>query len=369
MPSSSDEQSLYRLHALPGRSGGSELGTLESPAAAAWAAGIQRWLRDSPHALPLVAGAIAGMSVEGTLFPLDSVKTRLQSGRAFLQADAFRGVYRGVGVTALGAVPASAIFFCTYETTRERYGSVLLASVVGEIAASSVRVPVDFVKQRLQVGLASGFRSAARDLLASPGSVIFASFRVSAMRDVAQSGLQYPMYEHLKCCLAQRTGVRSSEELPVWQAAACGSVAGSSSAAATTPLDVLRTRLNLGGRSAERGTAGALATAGSPLLVEAQALLADCRRSRSFGSLFAGAGCRASWMGMGGFIFLGSFEFVRRQLKGFADSAGPSACPPGPPQAQAVRAPRQPSPLRAHGRAPARAAAAGSPKRSSGPLT
>merc|ERR1719203_512949 len=126
--------------------------------------GAQRWCRESAYVGPMVAGAAAGVTVEAVLFPLDSLKTRLQSGREFWRADNFRGIYRGVGITAVGAVPASAIFFCTYEHMKDCYGSVLFASVAGEIAASSVRVPVDLVKQRLQIGLVSGLGAAARDL-------------------------------------------------------------------------------------------------------------------------------------------------------------------------------------------------------------
>merc|ERR1719464_88496 len=110
-------------------------------------------------------------------------------------AGGLRSIYRGVGVTAAGAIPTSAIFFSAYELTKERSGSMVLASVLGELAACGLRVPVDLAKQRLQAGLASSLGGAARDLLATPGSVILAAFRVSIARDVAHSGLQYPMYE------------------------------------------------------------------------------------------------------------------------------------------------------------------------------
>lgn len=41
------------------------------------------------------AGALAGVSVDVTLYPLDTIKTRLQSQQGFYKAGGFRGVYQG----------------------------------------------------------------------------------------------------------------------------------------------------------------------------------------------------------------------------------------------------------------------------------
>lgn len=41
------------------------------------------------------AGAIAGLSVDVALYPLDTLKTRLQSQHGFYKSGGFSGVYRG----------------------------------------------------------------------------------------------------------------------------------------------------------------------------------------------------------------------------------------------------------------------------------
>ena len=51
------------------------------------------------------AGAAAGFAVDITLFPLDTLKTRLQSKQRFIKAGGFRGIYSGIGSVAIGSAP------------------------------------------------------------------------------------------------------------------------------------------------------------------------------------------------------------------------------------------------------------------------
>ena len=63
----------------------------------------------------LVAGGLAGTSVDVALFPIDTIKTRLQSPQGFLKAGGFSGVYNGLGAAAAGSAPGAALFFSVYE--------------------------------------------------------------------------------------------------------------------------------------------------------------------------------------------------------------------------------------------------------------
>ena len=40
-----------------------------------------------------------------TLFPLDTIKTRVQSGVGFRKAGGFSGIYRGLGPAFIGSAP------------------------------------------------------------------------------------------------------------------------------------------------------------------------------------------------------------------------------------------------------------------------
>ena len=84
------------------------------------------------------AGGLAGTSVDLLFFPIDTVKTRLQSAQGFAKAGGFRGIYKGVGSVIVGSAPSgafefssslrrrgftdrlsAAIFFVTYDTLKQ----------------------------------------------------------------------------------------------------------------------------------------------------------------------------------------------------------------------------------------------------------
>ena len=89
-----------------------------------------------PFTLALIAGGCAGTTVDVALYPLDALKTRLQSPLGFWGAGGFSGIYRGVLATALGASPGSAMFFsaCAFHTTRIKPEHTKLAALLHRIS-------------------------------------------------------------------------------------------------------------------------------------------------------------------------------------------------------------------------------------------
>ena len=67
----------------------------------------------------LVSGGIAGTTVDVALYPLDTIKTRLQAPQGFLKAGGFKGVYKGLSAAAVGSAPGAALFFSTYEMSKQ----------------------------------------------------------------------------------------------------------------------------------------------------------------------------------------------------------------------------------------------------------
>eukprot|EP00571_Detonula_confervacea_P016927 CAMPEP_0172302652 /NCGR_PEP_ID=MMETSP1058-20130122/4315_1 /TAXON_ID=83371 /ORGANISM="Detonula confervacea, Strain CCMP 353" /LENGTH=267 /DNA_ID=CAMNT_0013013203 /DNA_START=74 /DNA_END=874 /DNA_ORIENTATION=+ len=224
--------------------------------------------RHTPFITSLVAGGLAGTSVDLALFPIDTLKTRLQSPHGFLAAGGFRGVYRGVMAAAAGSSPGAALFFGTYETMKPVISKVqhgylgesaspalthMIAASIGEAAACLVRVPTEVIKSKMQTNAAgaSTLSSTLKLVLSEKDGRAFASsvfgglyrgYGITLVREVPFAFIQFPLYERLKVEWGKIQGYDAS---PL-QAATCGSFAGAIAAAITTPLDVVKTRLMLG---------------------------------------------------------------------------------------------------------------------------
>jgi solute carrier family 25 S-adenosylmethionine transporter 26 len=253
------------------------------------------------------AGALAGLSVDVALFPLDTIKTRLQSPQGFLKAGGFEGVYKGVTAAAGGSMPGAALFFCTYETTKPIFERLLnngaqaqmVAASVAETMACLVRVPTEVVKQRMQTGMEKSALEAVPKIIKNEGiGGIYAGFGVTVMREIPFSAIQFPIYERLKDMWSDAQGHRVAP----WQSAACGSFAGGVAAAVTTPLDVIKTRLMLGADSSGVAYQGAFD------------VYSKVVKNEGFGTLFSGIQPRVMWISIGGFVFFGAYEGAKSML-------------------------------------------------------
>ncbi len=56
---------------------------------------------DTPFVVALAAGGCAGTAVDVSLYPIDTIKTRLQAKQGFWKSGGFRGVYSGLGAAAI----------------------------------------------------------------------------------------------------------------------------------------------------------------------------------------------------------------------------------------------------------------------------
>ncbi|XP_039654456.1 S-adenosylmethionine mitochondrial carrier protein isoform X3 [Perca fluviatilis] len=148
----------------------------------------------------LVAGGSAGMCVDLTLFPLDTIKTRLQSQQGFYKAGGFRGIYAGVPSAAIGSFPNAAAFFVTYECTKSLLGAGevlaaphvapvthMLAASLGEIVACLIRVPTEVVKQRTQASPSSTTYQMLLATLREEGvRGLYRGYRSTVLREMVQ---------------------------------------------------------------------------------------------------------------------------------------------------------------------------------------
>lgn len=210
-----------------------------------------------------------------------------------------------------------------------------------------MRVPTEVIKQRAQAGLFGGssllalkdilsLRHAAPSTSGSAGSsagpsavpvkrgygqVVRELYRgagITIAREIPFTVLQFTMWESMKATYARRylqgdgssssssTAVSSTEaQIPASTSAMFGSVAGAIAAGLTTPLDVIKTRVML----ARRGDGGADAPVRVKEIVRGIA-------QEGLGAFWRGVGPRVAWIGIGGAVFLGSYQWAWNTLEG-----------------------------------------------------
>ncbi|KAJ5107017.1 S-adenosylmethionine mitochondrial carrier protein [Penicillium angulare] len=322
----------------------------------------------------LLSGAVAGLTVDCSLYPLDTIKTRLQKARdpnapngpRLSLRQTVRGIYAGLPSVLFGSAPSAASFFIVYDgvkrsllppkgspDTPSRTHIILthsVASSLGEIAACAVRVPTEVIKQRAQAGLFGGSSLLAlKDILSlrhaappppppaagtnatlisgplntSPSSTsipkrgysqvfreLYRGAGITIAREIPFTVIQFTMWESMKEAYGKRylkpiSGAVSVSEtqIPASTSAMFGSVAGAISAGLTTP----RALCLLGGGEV-----------GAPVRIRE---IVSGIAQEGMGAFWRGIGPRVAWIGIGGSVFLGSYQWAwnslerRRELK------------------------------------------------------
>jgi hypothetical protein len=263
-----------------------------------------------------------------------------------------RGIYAGLPSVLFGSAPSAASFFIVYDGVKRTllppsssssseppsrahvFFTHSLASSLGEISACAVRVPTEVIKQRAQAGLFGGSSLLAlKDILSlrhavpesqittggAPvkrgyGQVIRELYRgagITIAREIPFTVLQFTMWESMKATYAQRylrreegASIKESQ-IPASTSAMFGSVAGAIAAGLTTPLDVIKTRVML----ARRGDGGVDAPVRVKEIVRGIA-------QEGLGAFWRGIGPRVAWIGIGGAVFLGSYQWAWNTLEG-----------------------------------------------------
>ncbi|XP_070684611.1 mitoferrin-2-like [Pempheris klunzingeri] len=226
--------------------------------------GLPQGVATSTH---MLAGAVAGIMEHCLMYPIDCVKTRMQSlhpepGARYRNVmDALRQIVRteglwrpirGVNVLAVGAGPAHALYFACYEKIKFSLSDAIhpganshfangVAGCMATVLHDAVMNPAEVVKQRMQM-----FNSPYRGVLDCMGSLLrregpaafYRSYTTQLTMNVPFQALHFMTYEYLQELLNPHRQYNPSSHV------VSGALAGALAAAVTTPLDVCKTLLN-----------------------------------------------------------------------------------------------------------------------------
>ncbi|UZJ53202.1 hypothetical protein CBS101457_002522 [Exobasidium rhododendri] len=289
-----------------------------------------RGRRAPSYSTSLLSGALSGLSVDLLFYPIDTLKTRLQSSKGFIQSGGFSGIYRGIGSVAVGSAPGAACFFVVYESMKPmilqykifgddgrigKAGGHMLAASTAEIAACLIRVPTEVIKSRQQTssyGSKASTLQAFKAVWAEAGiRGYYRGFAGTIGREIPFTCIQFPLYEYFKTYIGMRSSntTGKAHSIPTWQAGFAGSAAGAIAAGLTTPLDVVKTRIMLDRYSPQGDVNRKIIPTLRHIFV-----------NEGLRTLFSGFIPRTLWIGLGGFVFLGTFEAGIQVLEGGRDT-------------------------------------------------
>ncbi|KAJ8920122.1 hypothetical protein NQ315_011779 [Exocentrus adspersus] len=228
----------------------------------------------------MIAGAIAGVMEHCVMYPLDSVKTRMQSlttsgtegiGETLLRMVRHEGLLRpvrGMSAMVVGAGPSHALYFSSYEylkntltqyTSSHRYHTLVYGAsgCIATLIHDGFMNPAEVVKQRMQM-TNSPYKSALRcvqHIYQSEGlAAFYRSYTTQLTMNVPFQSIHFVVYE-LSQKVINEDGVYNP---PAHMAS--GALAGGVAAAVTTPLDVCKTLLNTQQSGAATGLVEAFKT-------------------------------------------------------------------------------------------------------------
>eukprot|EP00953_Heterococcus_sp_UTEX-ZZ885_P039770 20371-Heterococcus_DN1.PRE.2 len=220
----------------------------------------------------LAAGAIARAISIATLYPVDTIKTRVQLAQ-LPTVPSIGLLFKGLTSSLAGQIPYAALSFGCYESYKGfllarmpksmSLAAVSLAAVAGDLTGSIWLVPSEVIKQLLQAGRYTSMREAVRTIYSAEGAKgFYRGYSSQVARDVPFRVIQLVSYEYIKSAWLARTKhasstssavhgkrhhkaavITDSVELSSKEAMVVGALAGTISAALTTPFDVLKTAM------------------------------------------------------------------------------------------------------------------------------
>lgn len=296
----------------------------------------------------VLASAVSGCLSRTVVHPLDTIRSRMMVSTSMsseasftnvastlMRTDGIRGLYRGFGVSVVMQAPAISAFLTTYDWSKAKLSSTyshvnptlfsasspvvhLSAALIAETASAVFWVPMEVIKQRAQVrapGSSATSLGIVRDLLKHEGvGALFRGYGITIAVYGPYSMLYFSTYEKLKKLASgsnkQLQHQQQKVTLSVPVTASCAGLAGGFAAACTTPLDVIKTRIQTQDDvqvRANRNESGSKATTYRSTWHAVQQIV----RREGAVALFRGVSARVLWCIPSTAISMSTFEYLK----------------------------------------------------------
>jgi solute carrier family 25 S-adenosylmethionine transporter 26 len=250
----------------------------------------------------LLAGGVAGCTVDVSLHPLDSLKTRIQAVVRHTKIN-WQNPYAGICPALIASFPSAAVFWVTYQGVKDgmsRYRVTdipalkhLVGACAASVTSSIVRTPFEIIKQQMQVGKFRTSSEAVRSILASKGPRgLFAGTNSLILREIPFESIQFLLYEYLK---HEDYG---GNESCILKQLVYGGLSGGFAAFITTPIDVVKTRMMVKNK----------------IGISTRDAVMEILRKEGGAALWKGWQLRVLLTTVGGMIFFGTYEALFHQL-------------------------------------------------------
>lgn len=296
----------------------------------------EEWDRSAPFWQHAVAGSAAGMMEHVAMYPVDTVKTRMQAAppepggpvpgavqicRDIVREQGGRGFMRGCFAIGAGCIPAHIGLFCTYEFTKTKLMNVenpahqpLRAATCGALATvvhDMIITPTDVVKQRLQLGCYRGTFDCIASIWRQEGMrAFYRSLPTTLISECPFHGVLVASNESLKLLLGleARGGEQRTQAAAPLHFLSTG-ISGMIAAVVTQPLDVVKTRLQTQNVWASQSTEVKVRYSG---MLNTMTLIAKEEGMRGF---FRGTGPRLLFAAPSAAMCWGTYEVVKLMLR------------------------------------------------------
>lgn len=289
-----------------------------------------------------LTGAVLFSAVSAILHPISVVKTRIQVAGAelahmnglavckhILKIDGASGLYRGFGTLVVGSIPGRVLFLTSLEVSKDSVRKSTenfkipeatrvamangAAGLISSLISEGYFVPLDVVCQRLMVqGLPgatkyNGAMDVVTKILKTEGiRGLYRGFGMSVITYSPQSAVWWGAYSSAQHIIWRSLGYGDNIEKrspQQWQMilvqATSGTLAGATSAVVTTPLDTVKTRLQVMDNHGE----------GRPTIIKtAKQLL----KEDGWKGFYRGFGPRMLNMSLWGTSMIVTYEIIKR---------------------------------------------------------